>query len=289
MMEFIKDIHEARMTRDERNTRVLTYTDCCERMYLTLLCLEIMRHFPGHSKFVKNYANRTSSRGVWRNFSSFNTDLYNLIYFVKGDKDAINKLRDPGAAQRMRDKTHLNVMALNRYLTQLANDTKPTQVSEFFMDLEQKLKIDNSTYKTVRRFATNLYKSSQSDKEKYVTLLVFAVRAKLRNSDIIDDFEKFVQSKDFESDKVIDLEPTVSIPDVGAQRGLLYYKYLVGQENLMMARNFLKAANQGKAIPGQFAQGYMPIIKMIDDIVQAGPTYISQLQNVHQRAKKGSK
>ena len=58
MMEFIKDINEARMTRDSSNARVLTYTDCCERLYLTMLVLEMLRKYPTFSNTVRAYAKR---------------------------------------------------------------------------------------------------------------------------------------------------------------------------------------------------------------------------------------
>ena len=42
-------------------------------------------------------------------------------------------------------------------------------------------------------------------------------------------------------------------------------------------------------IPNTFLNGYMPIIKMVDDIVSAGPTYVQNLRVLHQRAKKQRK
>ena len=56
MMEFIKDINEARMTRDSSNARVLTYTDCCERLYLSMLVLEMLRKYTMISNNVRVYA-----------------------------------------------------------------------------------------------------------------------------------------------------------------------------------------------------------------------------------------
>ena len=52
---FIKDLHEARMTKDNGSSRKLTYSDCCERLYLMLLILETMRNFPDHQKVCLLY------------------------------------------------------------------------------------------------------------------------------------------------------------------------------------------------------------------------------------------
>ena len=56
---FIKDLHEARMTKDNGSAKKLTYSDCCERLYLMLLILETMRNFPDHQKVVQKYAKKT--------------------------------------------------------------------------------------------------------------------------------------------------------------------------------------------------------------------------------------
>ena len=57
-MSFLKDLHEARMTKDNGSSATLTYTDCGERMYLTLLALETMRQFPDFQGYVKRYEKR---------------------------------------------------------------------------------------------------------------------------------------------------------------------------------------------------------------------------------------
>ena len=57
----------------------------------------------------------------------------------------------------------------------------------------------------------------------------------------------------------------------------------------MRTKNFLDLAKQGKSVPGQFVQGYIPAIKMVDDIVQAGPAYINLLRSTAFESKKSSK
>ena len=69
-------------------------------------------------------------------------------------------------------------------------------------------------------------------------------------------------------------------------RELLYYRLIVGTENLMKARLFVEMATNGKSVPAPVVEGYLPAIEMLNDIVRAGPTYIEQLKSVHKRAKK---
>jgi len=215
------------------------------------------------------------------------TDLYNFIYFLVGDDSAQDKLKDPGAAKRLKAKTILPVAAINRHINALAQGKEPTQTSQLLLKLEGALNITNTDYKAIRRNLVSYNKLTRADKRLLVTRLIFAVRAKLRSSDIIEDFEKFAQIKDLEKTNVTDPEPTVSRPDIATQPGdLALYKYLVGSKNLALTKKFLEMAKDGKAASSNMVQAYLPAIQMIDDIVQGGPAYVQQLRALQQRAKK---
>ena len=100
-MNFLQNLEEARMTRNDQNVKVLTYADCCERLYLSLIILELLKNFPNATNVVRGYASKTLSVNYER-FKMNSTDLYNFIYFVTGDERAIGKLKNPGAAMRSR-------------------------------------------------------------------------------------------------------------------------------------------------------------------------------------------
>ena len=69
-------------------------------------------------------------------------------------------------------------------------------------------------------------------------------------------------------------------------RQIALYRYIVGTQNLMLAKKFLDLAEDGKSIPSSLVKGYLPAIEMIDEIVQAGPSYVQLLKALHSRAKK---
>ena len=198
-MQFIQELHEARLTRNDQNLRVLTYTDCCERLYLSLLILEVLRKFPTSASAAKQYAQNTGKYAGFNMFRMSGTDLYNFIYFVNGDEKALNKLKDPGAARQMRQRTTLPTMVVNRYLAKLANGSDITDSAQMLISVENSLSISNQEYKQVRRNITNLSSLSTALVKKTVTRLVIAARAKLRTSDIIDDLEKLTVLKDLET------------------------------------------------------------------------------------------
>jgi hypothetical protein len=284
---FLRDLHESRMTKDNGNAKKLTYTDCGERMYLTLLALETMRQYPDFRAYVQRYAKKTAGFELYKMYRIMGTDLYNFIYFLVGDSKAQDKLKDPDSAKRMRASTKLPTSAINRYINAIAQGKTPVQVNNLFQAIESALKVSNSDYKAIRRNLMNFARLTKAEKRLISTRLIFAVRAKLRSSDIIEDFEKFAAVKNLEKASVIDQEPTVSTPDLsttGAELAL--YRYLVGDKNLALTKKFLEQAKDGKAASANMVQAYLPAIKMIDDIVKGGPAMVQQLRAVHNRAKK---
>lgn len=284
---FIKDLHESRMTKDNGSSQKLTYSDCGERMYLTLLALETMRQYPDFQGYVERYCKKTAGFELYKYYRIMGTDLYNFIYFLVGDSGAQAKLKDPEAAKKLRATTKLPTAAINRYINALAQGKAPTQINSLFMAIESAINVTNTDYKAIRRNLANFAKLTQAEKRLISTRLIFAVRAKLRSSDIIEDFEKFAAVKNLEKASVIDPEPTVSTPDLsttGAE--LAMYRYLVGDKNLALTKKFLEQAKDGKAASANMVQAYMPAIEMIDDIVKAGPAAVQQLRALHKRAKR---
>lgn len=283
---FIKDLHEARMTKDNGSSRKLTFSDCCERLYLTLLILETMRKYPDFKNIVQNYAKKTAGFETYRYYRIMGTDLYNFIYFIVGGNSAQDKLKDPKSAKEMKRNSRIPVNDINRYIRSLANGNTVNPTS-LFIKLESALRITNSDYKAVRRSIGDWERQTRSDKRLVATRLIFATRAKLRSSDLIDDFEKWAAIKNMEKASVTDPEPTVSKPDLaGSQQNLALYRYLVGSKNLALTKRFLQQASNGQAASSGMVQAYMPAIEMLDDIVQAGPAYVNNLRALHKRAKK---
>lgn len=67
------------------------------------------------------------------------------------------------------------------------------------------------------------------------------------------------------------------------------YGLLVGKENAVLAKRFVDLALDEKAVPASLVKAYMPAIELLNDIVDAGPSYINSLKLLHKRAKKDSK
>ena len=286
-MSFLKDLHEARMTKDNGPSRKLSYADCGERMYLTLLALETMRQYPEYKGIVQRHCKKTSGFELYKYYRIMGTDLYNFLYFLVGSQD---KLKDPESARATAKavKRKIPIMDINRHIQALGRGAEPTLVTKMFLGIESSLNITNADYKMIRRGLQDYPKLTKADKERLVTRLIFAVRAKLRSSDIIDDFEKFAAIKNLETPFVQDPEPTISTPDIStATQDFALYRYLVGADKLGLTKQFLNNMKDGRATSANMNQAYLPAVKMVDDIVSGGPAYVQQLRALHSRAKRG--
>jgi|TARA_A100001388_G_scaffold185287_1_gene139074 hypothetical protein len=289
-MDFIHSLYEARMTRDTRDQKVLTYTDCCERTYLSLLVIELLNKYARHRVSARNYAKQTVAYTNYNRFRMSATDLYNFIYFVTGDQEAMNKLKDPKSAMALRKKTTLPLMAVNRYLSRISIGSMSRGNTQMFLNVESGLNIKNTTYKAIRRTLMDYDGVTTIDRQNTVTKLIHAVRAKLRSSDIIDDLERLVADRNLETGRVADNEPKISIPDINVQgKELSLYRYLVGTKNIVLVKRFVELALSNKSIPSTVVQAYLPAIKMLHDIVSGGPSYVSMLRALADRAKKNKK
>jgi|TARA_R110000803_G_scaffold94918_1_gene162678 hypothetical protein len=286
-MDFIKELHEARLTRGSGALKSLTYTDCCERAYLTMLILEVLRRFPNTAPYAHGYAKKTAGADNYKHFRMSSTDLYNFVYFIEGDEDAHSKLKDPGAAKRLSATTHFPLMAFNRYVHALGNATaSSSRDQQTFINIESALKITNTDYKGIRRNVFSFVSISADSKKKLVTRLLLAARAKLRSSDIIEYLEKLSAERDLEVYRITDPEPKVSVPDINVTgQDLAVYARLVGSKNLMLTKKFLELAKDGKSIPASVVQAYLPAIVMLDNIVKGGPSFISLLRTLENRAQ----
>ena len=280
-MEFLHELYEARMLRNPDTGKRLTYADCSERSYLILLSLELLSNFNEFKSITKQYAKQSNQS--FDRFLINGTDLHNFVYFIIGPDQAQSKLKNSKKAIEFKHKLKFDQLQLSNYLKSLESNQSFLR-SKFFMDLESKWSI-SANYKDIRRAILNLDELPTSKRKYYFTKLLFALRAKLRNSDIIDDIEKWAVKYAIESDRVPDNEPIIHSSNINTNSSN-YYRFLVGEDNLLLTKAFLTRARSHNAVSADMLHAYSPIVEMIDDIVNAGPNFIHNLKLLHKRAQK---
>lgn len=113
------------------------------------------------------------------------------------------------------------------------------------------------------------------------------IQAITNNQEIIldEDIKEMFENLDLEN---LDEDALDRIEKRVSQRELILYSYLVGKQNALKAKIFVEKATEGKTVPSNIVNGYLPAVEIIHDIVKAGPGYINLLKSLHKRAKKAS-
>ena len=285
MFQFIDYITEGKMIRNSDGVSRLSFTDASDLVLLYFLALHVMRHYPSR-RFVQTYSDEVLKWQNWDYFRSSANDFYGLLNIVNGDEKIVEKLSNPKAAMLLRKRTHFPTLTAKRLLRSFSKDAPS------IMDANDLLRIDNSLpnskYGSLRRRIANYAKLTPQDRRRAVTELEMALKARGRNSDIVDYYILFVQDYDLESTQVKDTEPTVSVADpIPADTKDIQMLRMLGVPNkdLPFAYKVLNMTTRGLGIPPRFAQAYAPIMRIINDIIKAGPGYVNLLKQVHNRAK----
>ena len=285
MFQFIDYITEGKMIRNSDGVSRLSFTDAADLVLLYFLALHVMRHYPSR-RFVQTYSDEVLKWQNWDYFRSSANDFYGLLNIVNGDEKIVEKLSNPKAAMLLRKRTHFPTLTAKRLLRSFSKDAPS------IMDANDLLRIDNSLpnskYGSLRRRIANYAKLTPQDRRRAVTELEMALKARGRNSDIVDYYILFVKDYDLESTQVKDTEPTVSVADpIPADTKDIQMLRMLGVPNkdLPFAYKVLNMTTRGLGIPPRFAQAYAPVMRIINDIIKAGPGYVNLLKQVHNRAR----
>jgi hypothetical protein len=188
LIPFIKELHEARLVRTEQDQRQ-SYSEVCENLYLVLLTLEFLKRVKGGQTIANRYASSTASYIMYNEFRTSATDLYNMIYFVQADPDRVEKIFNSPDSRKLREKTHLPIMRLNRWLMNIQRED-----IYFFMMLERSLSINNSDLKEIRRMLS-YNKPTDSDVNAIAARILNALRYRLVLLDIRQEIESVLSGK----------------------------------------------------------------------------------------------
>ena len=110
------------------------------------------------------------------------------------------------------------------------------------------------------------------------------MKAKLSGTDLQRKAQEFADKQKLELDNVIDAERTVPGQEMTPDE-LTGYRALVGSSNVRRAKVAADMIKQGKAVPAPIMSAYAPVVRMIDDIVKGGYTFVRLIQSIRDRAK----
>ena len=276
---FLQYVSEGRVVRRQSDLQRYTFQEITERIYLAFLTLTLLQNFKQTQGFVQNYARDTLTYGTFDRVRTTSNDLHNMLAVVAGDPEITKKLANKNVAMALRQRQTVPVLALRRYLRDFKN------AFGFLTSLERSLGITNMDYKNLRRAIAD-YPALDNKRKKVTTpRLLQALKAQLSGTDLQRKAQEFADKQKLELDNVIDAERTVPGAEITPDE-FTGYRLLTGAGNVRRAKIAADLVKQGKAVPAPVMQAYSPIIRMVDDIVKGGYTFVKLFQNIHQRAKK---
>ena len=281
---FLKYVVEGRIVRRPGDLQRYTFQEICEKIYLSFLGISLLKNFSQTANWVKSYSRETMTYGDFDKVRYSANDLHNMLAVVDGDSAITQKLSDKNAALALRQRLSLPTLAVKRYLRMLNSDY------EFLASLERALQIKSTDYKNLRLAIASFNTLDGRRKKVAVTRLLQAVRAKLSGTDIARKVEEFSKKQKFELDNVVDAEVEMDADKTelsGAE--LNAYRILVGPSNVRRAKMAVDMAKDGKGLPSNIVSAYLPIMKMVDDIIGGGYTFVKLVQSIHERASTYSK
>lgn len=281
---FLKYVVEGRIVRRPGDLQRYTFQEICEKIYLSFLGISLLKNFSQTANWVKSYSRETITYGDFDKVRYSANDLHNMLAVVDGDPAITQKLSNKNAALALRQRISLPTLAVKRYLRMLNSDY------EFLASLERALQIKSTDYKNLRLAIASFNTLDGRRKKVAVTRMLQAVRAKLSGTDIARKVEEFSKKQKFELDNVVDAEVEMDADKTelsGAE--LNAYRILVGPSNVRRAKMAVDMAKDGKGLPSNIVSAYLPIMKMVDDIISGGYTFVKLVQSIHERAKKARK
>ena len=276
---FLKYVSEGRIVRRQSDLQRYTFQEITERIYLSFLTLTILQNFPQTKGFVRSYATNTLAYGSFDRVRPTSNDLHNMLAVVAGDPEITKKLANKNVAMALRQRQTVPVLAIRRYLRDFKNSF------QFLSNLESSLAIGNLDYKNLRRAISDYPNLDARRKKVTTTRLLQALKAKLSGTDLQKKAQEFADKQKLELDNVIDAERTVPGAELTPDE-MTGYRVLVGASNVRRAKVAADMIRQGRAVPAPVMQAYAPVVKMIDDIVKGGYSFVRLLQNIHDRARK---
>lgn len=191
MMEFVKELHEARLIRTKDDLRI-SFSEICENLYSVILALEFLVRTKQGKRVAVDYARETSKYINYSEFRTNATDLYNFLYFVQETPENVGKIFGTEDAKKLREKTTIPRMELNRWLMSL--DSTSSRDMYFLMRVEQALNISNSDNKEIRRILQ--YRNpSDTDLSIVSTRILNVARFKMPLLDLKPDLENILTSR----------------------------------------------------------------------------------------------
>lgn len=144
---FLQELVEARMYKGASTLKGKTAKEIGAVVFLMIMSLEILRH--ESKSYAKKYVEETLRFGDFDSMRSSMSDLGNLLAVLSNQDKYDDYIKTDYSI-------NIPFLQLKRYLVDLKNGRDTSSVDRsLFLKLEDYLKINDSLFKTIRRYVSN--------------------------------------------------------------------------------------------------------------------------------------
>ena len=190
---------ESRLIRSQHYIEHFNARDVADLIYLYCIVLTILKKDFAGAPIAASYAKHTMRFGNWDTWRFAYNDLGALIHILFGKDGQRDRLRDPKESEMLIKKMRFDETLTKAWLREIVRGIdRSNRDRRILIQLEQGLVIDNSSYKAVRRLATEWTTLTKSQKRLVMTRLLHALRVRARKSELLKLIETMAKTQDLE-------------------------------------------------------------------------------------------
>lgn len=190
-LNLITELCEAQLFSTPSMLAGYTLKDIADLTFIYFMVLEIMNQEFSSAPVAKKYSRDTVSSGNFEIFRRSGTDLNIMLNILTtGQGEGYDRLSMTGHNDDFKRRIRLTKNDAYMYVLNITSSLASN--SRTLFDIENKLAISDSNYRSVRRLVQDWRKISKDDRRLAATRLLQALRTRASRSELLPAFEKLV-------------------------------------------------------------------------------------------------
>lgn len=196
-LEFISELNESSQYRTRTSIKSTNAREIANHAFIDFLTLWILYNEFDFAPIAVKYAGKTGMYGNFSRYSQAGTDLYMALHVLSsGDVELI---AGDNADQLLLDRITIDDSRIKSILVKMrSNNLSTSTMRPFLQDLERKLYINDSGYKSVRRLVQNWHDLSDQQRALAVTRIMQFYKAHARRSELFKVLQSYARNKKLE-------------------------------------------------------------------------------------------
>jgi hypothetical protein len=202
-MDFIQSLTESKLFASKTSFAHRSGRELAELAYLHIIALRIMSCEKITHMQSKQYALKTNNHDDFKKWKSNGTDLYLILHALKGDV----KAKDDTSEHYIKTLS-LDIPKITAWLLSISshNSDSDTKAHRLFASMDSQFKINDGSYRSIRRLAMNWPDLNKRERQLCFTRLIQIMRVRCKSSDTFEWLEKLSRNNGLELQDACDKE-----------------------------------------------------------------------------------